>query len=299
MSIESAGLAAEVDHQRIWDLGYELLELSRSDEHCDIWQIRHRQTYDLFAWQQLRPEWEASVRGRSALENEVAVGQLISSPLFLRLKLAHVSERPRFAIWEWFEAVTAEQLLHDYVRLPISAALWIVRQCAEGLDALLRAGLTHGDVRLSNILVNPTSGLVKLTGLGGSRRVAQGMGLDSGHRAKAAGPAVDYEAVAVPTRLRGEARDLYGLGSILFQTLTARIPYEAETPAELLRGRQVNLAEDLLRMRPDVPPGLAALVRDLLIPEASRPIRHPATLVNRLNEFELAELAKLDTQRAR
>ena len=132
MSIQSADLDPGVDHQRVWDLGYELVELKRTDAYCDFWQIRHRASHELFLWQQLRAEAEVSTRGRSAIENEAAVGQLVSSPLFLRLKAAHLTERPRYAIWEWFESVSVDDLLRQYVRLPINAALWIVRQCAEG-----------------------------------------------------------------------------------------------------------------------------------------------------------------------
>lgn len=294
MSLQSADLDPNVDHRRIWDLGYELIELSRSDSYSDTWQIRHRTTYEMCAWQQLRREGESSPRGRTAIENEVAVGQLASSPLFLKLKWAHVHEKPRFAVWEWFDGITVDRLTQEYVRLPINAALWIVRQSAQGLHDLLQAGLSHGNVNMQNVLVNPASGMIKLTGLGNSRRVAQGNSFDPVPARVSTGNSTtsELEAIPAPSRMRGEARDIYGLGSVLYQSLTGRVPYEAETPAELLRGRQINLVDEVLRIRPDVSPRLAGLIRDLLLPDATRPIRHPAVLVNLLHEFELAELTR-------
>lgn len=289
----TSGLASSVDHQRVWDLGYELLELSTSQTYCDVWRIRHRSTYELFAWKQLRPEWEADPRARSLLENEAAVGQLVPHPLFLKLIDAQLDQPPRFVIWEWFEAKTLEQLLREYVRLPISTALWIARQSAEGLAALQQVGLTHGDLRAAHVLVDSGSGLVKLTELGSSRRVAHATGLQGGRRVNQPGPLADYESVVSPPHLQGGARDLYSLGVILYQSLTGRMPYTAETPADLVRGRNTSVSDDLRKFRPDVSSTLADLVARLVTPQTRRQLQHPAELVNRLMELEVAELAML------
>lgn len=289
----TAGLGSSVDHQRVWDLGFELLELSSSETYCDVWRIRHRTTYELFVWKQLRPEWEADPRARSILENEAAVGHLVQHPLFLQLIDSHLDETPHYAVWAWFDARTLEQLLREYVRLPIASALWIARQCAEGLAALQHAGLTHGDLRTANILVDSSTGLVKLTELGSSRRIAHATGLDGNRRAYQPGPLADFESVVSPPHLQGAARDLYSLGAILYQMLAGRMPYEAETPADLVRGCHGTLPVDLCKYRPEISLAIAELVSNLLTPQPSRQHLHPADLVNRLMELEVAQLAVL------
>lgn len=293
----TAGLGSSVDHQRVWDLGYELLELSSSETYCDVWRIRHRSTYELFTWKQLRPQWEPDPRARSLLENEAAVGHLVSHPRFVKLIDAHVAAAPRYAIWESFDARTLEQLLQEYVRLPIPSALWIVRQCAEGLDVLQHAGLTHGNLRTTSILVDARSGSVKLTGLESSRRIVHAMGLEGNRRPSQSGPMADYESVVSPPHLQGAARDLYNLGVILYESLVGRMPYEAETPADLVRGRQSNLSDDLRKLRPEISPAIAELVGNLVSPHARRQIQHPSDLVHRLMELEVAELAMLGSRR--
>lgn len=296
MSNQTADLGASIDHQLAWDLGYELIELVRSETCCDVWQIRHRGTYELFAWKQLRAEWAGEPRAKSGLENEAAVGQLVHSPLLVKLVAAHLTKSPYYAIWEWFESRTLEELLREYVRLPISSALWIVRQCAQGLDALLYAGLTHGDLSTANILVDCQTGLVKLTELEHSRRVSHAAGLEPARRSAPAGPLADFNAVVAPSHLQGSSRDLYNLGTILYRVLAGRQPFNAQTPAEMVRGRRVNVPEELRKARPEVSPELAELVGSLLSQDNSIATSHPGQLANRLMEFEVAELAKLESQ---
>ncbi len=293
----TSGLGMSVDHQLVWDLGYELLELWSSGLHCDVWQVRHRTSYELFAWKQLRPEWESHPAAWSSLENDAAVGQLVHSPFLERLVESHVQESPRYLIREWFEGRTLEQLLLEYGRLPMRQALWMTRQCAQGLDDLLHAGLTHGDVQTAHILVNTRTGAIQLTELGAARRVLQSSGLDAFQRGT--GPVADYDTVVSPPQSQGAARDLYQLGLILFRALAGRLPFQAETAADMVRGHQASVAEDLRRARPDATSGVVDVISDLLSMNAERPITHPAVLVNRLMELEVAELLKLEPARHR
>ena len=68
----TSGLSSSVDHQLVWDLGYELLELWSSGPYCDVWQVRQRSTYGLFAWKQLRAEYENNPAARASLERASA-----------------------------------------------------------------------------------------------------------------------------------------------------------------------------------------------------------------------------------
>ena len=290
MSLMTSSLSSSVDHQLVWDSGYELLELCSSGTHCDVWRVRHRSTYEVFAWKQLRPEWESHPVACAGLENDAAVGQIVASQFLERLIESHVHENPRYLIREWCDGQTLEQLLREYGRLPMRQALWTARQCAQGLDDLLHAGLIHGDIQAAHIIVNTRSGATKLTQLGAARRVPQSSGLESMQR----GPLGDYDTVVSPPQSQGAAKDLYQLGLALFRALAGRPPFQAETAADMVRGQQASVADDLRRARPDATSGVVDLMSDLLSMNAERPITHPAVLVNRLMELEVAELLKLE-----
>lgn len=290
MSTLTPSLSSSVDHQRVWDSGYELLELVSSGAYCDVWRIRHRATYELYAWKQLRAEWESHPAARASLENDAAVGQLVVGPVMRRLISNHASESPRYVIWEWFEGESVEELWQKYGCIPDRLALWVVRQCAQGLNELLRVGLVHGDLRPEFILVDVRTGAVKLTEFGAARRISSAP--DPLTRGIAAGPLADYSSVASP-QWSGATRELRQLGLILFRSMTGRFPFEAQSAADLVRGPQTNVMGDLQRSRPDLTLPLAELLSDLLSTDPQRRNWRPSEVVDRLMELEVAELLKL------
>ena len=109
-------------------------------------------------------------------------------------------------------------------------ALWIIRQTAEALSALDRAGWMHGDVKPGNLMISP-SGHVTLLDLNFARRHGE------------SGAAVDrcilgtfyYIAPELLTSaIRADIRsDIYSLGVVFYEMLAGRRPFEAEDMADL------------------------------------------------------------------
>jgi serine/threonine protein kinase len=292
MSTATANLRLSVDPQLVWDLGYELLDLAASTPHCDVWEVRHRTTYEIFAWKQLRPEFEQDSQAQQGLQNEAAVAQLVDSPLLPKVMAAHLSERPQYLLYEWFSSDTLEQAIQAYAPLPIRLVLWIARQCAQGLDDLLQAGLTHGSIQPDHILIRE-NGTICLSELVHARRVGSQLSVEAPRRTtSSSGPLDDFAAV---TRLhqapQGTAKDLHGLGMVLYRALTGRFPFEQTTAAEMISGERGDPLLELRRLRTDVSEKLASLVGDLLSPSPERRPRSPAALVHRLMELEIDELA--------
>jgi serine/threonine protein kinase len=72
----------------------------------------------------------------------------------------------------------------------------------------------------------------------------------------------------------GPAADLFALGVTLFECLTCTHPFDADTLERVLFKIMNEPAPDLLALRPDLPPGLAALVTRLL---AKKPAERPSS----------------------
>ncbi|MFD1150617.1 serine/threonine protein kinase [Saccharothrix hoggarensis] len=194
-------------------------------------------------------------RTRAALEREIAAWRRVP---FTRL--VHGVEE----LADGVTAVCCELCGHslaDRVRrdgpLPIAEVLDLGLVLAEALAAAHALGLVHGGVTASNVLIRATGETVLA---------------DGGLVARTAFPADPPVDFAAPETIREAVRDartdLYGLGAVLFLALTGHVPHPA---------RMGELAEQhLLRVlhapvpdvdRPDVPPGLADLVRALLSPD--------------------------------
>ena len=110
----------------------------------------------------------------------------------------------------------------------------IVRQVAAALDAAHAAGLVHRDVKPSNVLVAEEGPYehAYLTDFGVTKSVDGRSDLT--HPGRLVGT-LDYMA---PEQIRGQrvdaATDVYALGCLLYQALTAQVPFRGESDAEVM-----------------------------------------------------------------
>ncbi len=117
-------------------------------------------------------------------------------------------------------------------RLSTDAALPIVAQLAQALDAAHRAGIVHRDFKSENIfLVEAPSGLrVVVTDFG----VARGAQSDQFAALVTSTEVVGTPAYMAPEQVEGgpisAATDIYALGVVLYEMVTARLPFESDHP---------------------------------------------------------------------
>jgi serine/threonine-protein kinase len=105
----------------------------------------------------------------------------------------------------------------------LAQAVWIVECLTEGLDALHRAGLVHGDLCPEHVLVGAQ---VQLLDLGLSRLAAPG----ADHPERVAYRAPEVLGGGQPQT----SSDLWSAGVILYRLLTGYPPFAGSTTAEVL-----------------------------------------------------------------
>jgi hypothetical protein len=129
-----------------------------------------------------------------------------------------------FQVMRFVDGSDLRTVLAESGPLDAQRAVRIVGQVAAALDAAHAGGLVHRDVKPANILLGARDH-VYLTDFGLSKRT----GTDDTRTAQLVGT-VNYVA---PEQIRGQdldARtDVYALGAVLFQTLTGRVPFAADS----------------------------------------------------------------------
>ncbi len=160
----------------------------------------------------------------------------------------------------------------DYVR----AVLWIASRIADGLAHAHEHGIVHRDLKPANILL-ADDGQPMLLDFG----VAEDTKLGVAVTAALVGGTLPYMApehldacLGGPSPVTAQS-DLYSLGVMLFELLTARHPFanpRATTPDDIVRmiAERRGLVPGLRRYNPAVSPAVESIVRTCLHPDPGR-----------------------------
>jgi hypothetical protein len=157
-------------------------------------------------------------------------------------------------------------------RLPAAEVLRIGRETAEGLAAAHERGVIHRDIKPANVWLEGERGRVKILDFGLARAVGDSTQLT------ATGVILGTPAYMAPEQAAGKPVDgrcdLFSLGCVLYQLCTGTLPFRGGDAISTLMAVAMEQPPPPLRLNPDVPAGLSALVMGLL---AKDPADRPAT----------------------
>jgi len=150
-----------------------------------------------------------------------------------------VEERDNlFLVMEYIEGRQLSTILRDEQPSVPQALEWI-REAAEGLTTIHKAGLVHRDFKPGNLMITPDNH-VKLMDFGLAREIAPAMSRDTSGETPTMEPPITQDGTGVgtviymsPEQLRGEQADqrsdLFSFGVTMYETLTGIHPFVRQT----------------------------------------------------------------------
>ncbi len=195
-----------------------------------------------------------------------------------------------FIAMELLNGQELAELLRDAGPLPAGRAVRIMLDVCSALSAAHAAGIVHRDLKPANIfLVERGDGLdfPKVLDFGISK--IQGKGVNDQGLTKT-GIAMGTPAYMSPEQAQGlktvdQRTDVYAIGTILFEMLTGRTPFRADTYATLLIKVLMQPPPPLSDFRKDLPPELTAIVQRTLEKEPERRFESMDELAEALKPF--------------
>jgi eukaryotic-like serine/threonine-protein kinase len=227
------------------------------------------------------PNQSPEMRARFLQEAKLAMA--VDHPNVVRIHaFGDSAEGLSYIVMEPLLGESLRAYLRDRGSMPVALAIDLLRQAAAGLAAAHRVGVFHRDVKPDNLfLVGPPGephGL-KVLDFG----LAQ-LGWRPPSRPDIAVGTIEYMA---PEQIVGESADartdVYGLGCVMFRTLTNQLPFDARDDHELLAHHLVSPAPPPSWLHESLDPRLEAIILTAL---RKRPENRYASMVDLIADLD-------------
>ncbi len=257
---------------------YELERPLGSGGMAVVWVARDRVLDRDVAVKILREQYATDPVFLARFTAEALHAARLSHPGLVTIFDAGVDQGTAFLVMEVVHGRTLHEVLLREGSLEVGRAVMIAADVCDVLEVAHRAGVVHRDIKPGNILISDD----------GSTRV-----FDFGIARTEGSPALTQTATVIgtaaylsPEQAAGgpatQQSDLYSVGCVLLEMLTASPPFTAETPVALLYQHIHDTPPVPSSTRPEIDNDLDAVVLHLL---AKDPADRPATAADAHQEL--------------
>ena len=211
----------------------------------------------------LRPELSA-ILGAERFLHEIKTTANLQHPHILSLFDSGEADGLVYYVMPYVEGESLRDRLNREKQLPVEEAIRIAKEVADALHYAHQHGIVHRDIKPENILLHGGHAMVADFGIalaasrsdGGTRMTETGMSLGTPH----------YMS---PEQSMGEREitpkaDIYALGCVLYEMLTAEPPFTGATAQAIIARVMTEEPRSLTMQRKSIPPHVEAVVRKAL-----------------------------------
>lgn len=209
-----------------------------------------------------RADLTADIRDRFEREAQAA-GRIGSEHIVEVFDLGTLADGSHYMVMELLSGEDLACRLRSQGPLHPQLAAKIVIQVLEGLGAAHEAGIMHRDLKPENLFLVPTrSGedFVKILDFGISKFTTPGVS-----SATRTGAVLGSPYYMAPEQARGiknvdPRTDLYSVGTLLFECVTGRVPFDGDNFNDLMFKIALSPRPSPLEFRPDLDPDLVPII---------------------------------------
>ncbi len=172
-------------------------------------------------------------RALKRFEREAKAVARLTHPAIVRVTDYGEYEGSPYLVMEYLPGGTLKEYLKDHDKLDYKEAARLLLPIAEALDYAHEQNLIHRDVKPSNILLTSKSQPM-LTDFGVAKVIDEEVTQDLTGTSATVGTPEYMAPEQVVSKTVDQRADIYALGVVLFEMVTGRRPFEADTPMAVL-----------------------------------------------------------------
>ena len=239
---------------------YEIIQLLGEGGMSYVYKANDKQLKRTVAIKTLKPNYVQQEKFVERFKREAQTAANLNHPNIVQIFDWGIGDEP-FFVMEYIEGNTLTSIIAKRRTISLNDVLFIGAQVSSGLQAAHSKGLVHRDIKPGNIMITP-EGKVKVTDFGIVSLQNEESDITK------TGSILGTASYISPEQAQGKPvskeSDLYSLGTVLYELITGRPPFEGDTPIATATKHITDKPEKLSVIRPDIPKGVENAVLKLL-----------------------------------
>ena len=228
---------------------YEILEKIGNGGMATVYKAQDKILKRYVAVKVLRDEFTTDEEFIRRFNTEAQSAASLAHPNIVSIYDVGMEDNIYYIVMELIQGKTLKQIIDEGGVLPWKWSLDIAIQIASALEVAHKNHIIHRDIKPHNIIITE-DGVAKVTDFGIAKAV-------SNSTITAFGTTIGSVHYFSPEHARGgytDAKsDLYSLGVVMYEMLTGRVPFDADTPVSIALKHMQEKPVEPIKLNPAIP----------------------------------------------
>ena len=261
---------------------YEIRELIGVGGMANVYKAFDIKEERVVAIKILRDEYMDNEEFLRRFRNESRAISLLSHPNIVKVYDVSFTDRLQSIVMEYIDGITLKEYIEQEGVLRWKEAVHFTVQVLKGLQHAHDRGIVHRDIKPQNIMLL-SDGTIKLTDFGIARFSRSSTKTITD---KAIG-SVHYISPEQASGADTDARtDIYSTGVLLFEMLTGKLPFEADSPVSVAIKQIQSQPTMPTSINPTIPKGLEEIVMKAMQKDATKRYQSAAEMLHDIDAFK-------------
>jgi beta-lactam-binding protein with PASTA domain/tRNA A-37 threonylcarbamoyl transferase component Bud32 len=235
---------------------YELMDKIGEGGMSIVYKARCRILDRIVAVKVLKEEFAQDDNFVQRFKTEALAAASLSHPNLVNIYDVGQQDECYYIVMEYVQGQTLKELIEQEAPLSIEKAVDIAIMICDGLHHAHEKGIIHRDIKPHNVLITE-SGMVKVADFGIAQAITK-------QTITFGGNVVGSVHYISPEQAKGEpltrATDIYSVGCVLYEMVTGKIPYDAESPITVALKHIHDDIPAIRSINSEVPVGLEGII---------------------------------------
>ena len=228
---------------------YEILEKIGNGGMATVYKAQDKVLQRYVAVKVLREEFTTDEEFIKRFNKEAQSAASLNHQNIVSIFDVGMEDNIYYIVMELIQGKTLKQIIDEDGVLPWKWSVNIAIQIASALEVAHKNNIVHRDIKPHNIIITE-DGIAKVTDFGIAKAV-------SNSTITAFGTTIGSVHYFSPEHARGgftDAKsDLYSLGVVMYEMLTGRVPFDADTPVSIALKHMQEKPVEPIKLNPSIP----------------------------------------------